>query len=307
MTGTRGRPAPVHRLLSLYAASELLVGKFQSGDLKFSAVIDTGATKSFVPSDGLIMAKLKLQTESTDINVQAGDNKWFNVSWQAFMHLRPAYIDQAPIRSRVLVVDHSTDLLGHSMVIGVTDIKELGLDIGSNYGILVAWKDGVEVAREERTISHSAATLKESECTKASESINDIVQHYLDVFSESITTRVRCEPARLDLMTQRHPRAKLKRFSPEDTISLKNLVDKFMKHGLIEASRSPCSANARFVPKKSGQMRLVVNYIPLNRLTVPFEFPVPRLEDLFLHLLDAKYFSLVDCTDGFYQIPLDPE
>jgi len=78
--------------------------------------------------------------------------------------------------------------------------------------------------------------------------------------------------------------------------------DELLKHDIIEPSKSPWSSTAFLVPKPDGSMRFVVNYKPLNAVTVLDTYPVPSIEEILTFLGEARYFSTFDLAKGFFQI-----
>ena len=65
---------------------------------------------------------------------------------------------------------------------------------------------------------------------------------------------------------------------------------------LIEPSISPFGAPILFVEKKTGDLRTVVDYRALNKITVKNRYPLPRIDDLSDKLLGAQYFSCLDAA-----------
>ena len=59
------------------------------------------------------------------------------------------------------------------------------------------------------------------------------------------------------------------------------------------------------VPKKNGKLRLVIDYRQLNKQTVKFCWPLPSVEETFDTLEGSCYFSTIDMSWGFYQLPLE--
>ena len=59
------------------------------------------------------------------------------------------------------------------------------------------------------------------------------------------------------------------------------------------------------VPKKNGQVRLVVDARPANKAILRARYVTPTVEELFNQVNGAKYFSKVDLKSGFHQIELD--
>ena len=57
--------------------------------------------------------------------------------------------------------------------------------------------------------------------------------------------------------------------------------------------------------KKDGKLRITVDYQKLNNLTERPAYPIPFISDIFTRLSQAWYYSVVDLTSGYYQVPLD--
>ena len=86
---------------------------------------------------------------------------------------------------------------------------------------------------------------------------------------------------------------------------LRQKIDKFLEHKLITPCHSPYSSPAMLVPKKNGKLRLVINYRQLNKQTVKSCWPLSSVEEIFDTLEGNCYFSTIDMSWGFYQLPLE--
>src|SRR5438876_12080206 len=62
-----------------------------------------------------------------------------------------------------------------------------------------------------------------------------------------------------------------------------------------------------FVDKKDQTKRLVVDYRPLNKVTVKNKYPLPDINILFDQLAGAKVFSKIDLRFGYHQIRVREE
>ena len=52
---------------------------------------------------------------------------------------------------------------------------------------------------------------------------------------------------------------------------------------------------------------MVVDYRPLNEVTVKNKYPLPRIDDLFDQLTGASVFSKIDLRLGYHQIKIRSE
>lgn len=81
-------------------------------------------------------------------------------------------------------------------------------------------------------------------------------------------------------------------------------VREMLRLGIIEESTSPYCAPIVVVPKKDGSIRLCIDYRQLNAVTVPDAEPIPNPDDLFARIGNAKYFTKIDLTKGYWQVKL---
>jgi hypothetical protein len=83
-------------------------------------------------------------------------------------------------------------------------------------------------------------------------------------------------------------------------IQLQGLLDK----GYICPSTSPWGCSALFVEKKDKELRLCVDYRPLNAVTIKNKYPLPCIDILFDQLARAEVFSKIDLHSGYRQIKI---
>jgi hypothetical protein len=83
-------------------------------------------------------------------------------------------------------------------------------------------------------------------------------------------------------------------------------IQKMLQQGVIRESSSPWSAPASLVPKKSldgkPKYRFCVDFRALNAVTKFDPYPLPRVDETVSTLFGSKYFTVLDCASGFWQM-----
>ncbi|KAJ9506024.1 hypothetical protein QJQ45_002500 [Haematococcus lacustris] len=97
------------------------------------------------------------------------------------------------------------------------------------------------------------------------------------------------------------------RLSKPEQEELKKQIKDYLAKGMIEPSSSPYAAPILFVQKKSGELRMCIDYCQLNKLTLRDQYPLPRIDDLFDRLSGCSVFSSLDLQAGYHQIRITPE
>jgi hypothetical protein len=92
------------------------------------------------------------------------------------------------------------------------------------------------------------------------------------------------------------------RMPPAELEELKRQLQELLDKGFIHPSTSPWGCPALFVKKKDENLRLCVDYRPLNAVTIKNKYPLPRIDVLFDQLVGAKVFSKIDLRSGYHQI-----
>ncbi|KAJ9525786.1 hypothetical protein QJQ45_009341 [Haematococcus lacustris] len=92
------------------------------------------------------------------------------------------------------------------------------------------------------------------------------------------------------------------KMSQPELLEMKKQVAAFLEQGIIEPSSSPYAAPVLFVKKKSGELRMCVDYRQLNKITLRDQYPLPRVDDLFDRIPDEDVPKTAFRTPtGLYQ------
>ena len=108
----------------------------------------------------------------------------------------------------------------------------------------------------------------------------------------------------IPLVDETPVKQRYRRVPPSDYEAVKDHINQLLAAKVIRESSSPFASPIVLVKKKDGSLRMCVDYRQLNSKTRKDAFPLPRIEESLDALTGARWFSTMDLTSGYNQVPV---
>lgn len=82
-------------------------------------------------------------------------------------------------------------------------------------------------------------------------------------------------------------------------------MGKLLEANIIREESRPCCSQRVQVPKKNyGSLKLCHNFKPLNKITVPDNWPKPSSDECLDSLAGKHFYSVFDWFSGYFVVPV---
>lgn len=98
-----------------------------------------------------------------------------------------------------------------------------------------------------------------------------------------------------------------RRLSYAETQALQNILDDLLEKGVIRVSESEFASAIVLVRKKTGELRMCVDFRNLNKVTAKHNYPIPLIDDLLERLGNKTLFTKLDLKNGFFHVHMSEE
>ena len=139
--------------------------------------------------------------------------------------------------------------------------------------------------------------------TDEKKELQSLLAEFSDVFTD-LPLRTSAIECKINLTTEDAIKSKPYPIPFASREILRKEVSNMLSLGIVEPCISPYASPVVMVPKKDSTTRVCIDYRKLNRVTIFDPEPMPNPEELFSELSKSKFFSKLDLTKGYYQIPV---
>ncbi|XP_028254301.1 uncharacterized protein LOC114429891 [Parambassis ranga] len=240
---------------------------------------------------------------------------------------------KTPIEQEILMMDSSpaatlpADVFVHSMVVPSEALevnsfrvlvkndspREIAIPVGTVMGSIFHIDSVATLPPKEKVSPDFDASMINFGDSPISEQWKNRLRQKLaqksDVFSthEWDVGLARGVEHRIRLADSRPFRQRSRRLAPADIEDVRKHLQDLLQAGIVKESRSPYASPIVVVRKKSGAVRMCIDYRLLNTRTIPDQFTTPCIEDALNALTGSQWFSVLDLHSGYYQIAMSVE
>src|SRR6187401_58385 len=264
-----------------------------------SVLFDTGASHSFISESYARMHNMTFCDMPTSMVIQTPGSKW---KTSRVSHGNEILVDRLVFLASLIALKSS-------------DINIiLGMDwMTTHYAKIDCYTRTVQLTHPSGKIVNVLTRMAERQLYSLNASplpeLEDIpvVRDFPDVFPEELPG---VPPDRdvefvIDLIPGTVPIYRRPyKMAPLELAELKKQLDESLQKGFIRPSSSPWACPVLFVKKKDGTERMVVDYQPVNLVTIKNKYPLPRINDLYDQLAGSSVFSKMDLRLGYHQIKI---
>ncbi len=332
-------PAPSVFSLPSSSSKHLSISVLLNGQLSAQALIDSGASDSFIDSSFALQNGLKLTKKSVPVSVQVIDGR--PISSGLITHevklrlsinnhyedisLHATKLGQYPlvlgfswlqkhlpsINWSVPSLHFSSEFCRESCAVKLTSpdlptstvlISLVGSTVFSslaNQHTLYA----ISVHKIPGTTTQLPSTLSALAANEALSSVPKIYHEFKRIFSSQEANELpphRSYDHSIPLLEGKSPPfGPIYSLSEKELKVLYNYIQDNLANRFITPSLSSAGAPILFVKKADGSLRLCVDYRGLNNITVKNRYPLPLISELLHRLRSAKVFTKLDLRGAY--------
>ena len=115
---------------------------------------------------------------------------------------------------------------------------------------------------------------------------------------------IESDPVHMNIHAEKPWCSQMYRMSPKEIRQLRDLLEEYLRAGILEPSNSPYAVSPLLQQKADGRARLVLDVRKPNSCTEFDAYPLPQPVQVFAELGLARLLSTYDFKDGFFGVAL---
>jgi hypothetical protein len=138
------------------------------------------------------------------------------------------------------------------------------------------------------------------------EEIQELLENFVDIVVDDLPCSllpIKSISHHIDLIPRASlPNKAVYKLMLQENEEVKKQVQDLMDKGLVQEILSPCVVPTMLSLNKDGGWRMCKNSRAINKITIRYSFPLPRMDDLMDCLSGAKFFSKTYLKSRYHHI-----
>ncbi len=254
------------------------------------ALLDSGASRNFI--DEKTAAELQAPTVAIDEPVKTAGGMTqthAKVQLQATLEGGGHLANTIKFEAEFYVLND----LGHDVILGFPTMTELGI---IQFRVLKDEEFLEESDDEFELFADEAGTNGDSD--------EEWVKRFPNLFGDVTPQSSRLLPFDIELIDETIPTTAPRRLREDQRKALQDQVQQWLEQGVVETSTSPFCSPTVIVGKRTGGLRICLDFRKLNALTKPMTHELPKIDDLVGRVEGMHKVASLDLSQAFLQVDL---
>uniref|UniRef100_A0A0G4HKD4 Reverse transcriptase domain-containing protein n=1 Tax=Chromera velia CCMP2878 TaxID=1169474 RepID=A0A0G4HKD4_9ALVE len=168
-----------------------------------------------------------------------------------------------------------------------------------------AWPDELTKEEKEKAEAEIDKALEDCEhlSAKQKKELKDLLLEYRDFFSTDRNPgNIKGVEARVDVETDTPIYERPRPVPHALRAELQEGLQKLLEGGIIKPTSSPWGFPLVLIWKKTGKLRICIDYRKLNKILRKDRWPLPRIDHTLAKLQGRRFYTLIDLFQGFHHV-----